>query len=298
MKPNRKVPTIAAFLLVVLFAGSVLAHQRVQDSRGSEATLEDVLYVTSGRALKHVSLGYSSLLADIYWTRAVQYFGSRVRHSTRFDLVAPLLDITTELDPHLIPAYQTGSIFLSQKIPYGAGEPDKAVALLHKGIRENPTYWRLYFTLGFVHYLDRRDYRAAEQAFEKGSEVPGALPWMKVMAARMAEHGDDIATAATLWKAVYDTNKDKNLRETALQHLASLQADADIQELEKRVRMYREQTGSLPKSWNDLVRAGILPRVPIDPTRAPYELLPNGTVWVADPKQLPFVGEIRERAAK
>jgi tetratricopeptide (TPR) repeat protein len=298
MKPNRKVPTVAACLLVVLFAGSVLAHRSVEASRGSEATLEEVLYISSGRALKNMSLGYSSLLADIYWTRAVQYFGSRVRQSTRFDLLAPLLDITTELDPHLIPAYQTGSIFLTQKIPYGAGEPDKAVGLLHKGIRENSAYWRLYFTLGFVHYLDRRDYRAAEQAFEAGSEIPGALPWMKILAARMAEHAEDIGTAAALWKAVYETNKDKTVQETALKHLASLQADADIQELEKRVRIYRERTGSFPKTWSDLVRAGILPRVPLDPTGAPYELLPNGTVWVADSKQLPFVGESRERTAQ
>ena len=85
----------------------------------------------------------------------------------------------------------TGSIFLCQKPPDGAGQPDKAVALVEKGIRANPSYWRLYFTLGFIHYIDRHDYKAAEQAFQKGSEVPGALPWMKVMAARMADHAED-----------------------------------------------------------------------------------------------------------
>ena len=103
----------------------------------------------------------------------------------------PLLDITTDLDPQLIVAYESGSIFLSQRVPEGAGQPDKAVALVEKGIRANPTYWRFYFTLGFIHYMDRHDYKAAEQAFQKGSEIPGALPWMKVMAARMAEKGED-----------------------------------------------------------------------------------------------------------
>ena len=154
----------------------------------------------------------------------------------RYDLLYPLLDITTDLDPHLIVSYEFGSLFLSQPPPEGAGQPEKAVALVKKGIRENPSYWRLYFTLGFIHYLDRRDYKAASEAFLKGSEVPGALPWMKVMAARMAEHGDDRSTAVYLWKAVYDTSIDPQVKETAVQHLTSLRVEADIEELEKRVK--------------------------------------------------------------
>src|SRR5262245_13760588 len=209
MTANRKMVSLLV-LLSLLAAGSVLARQRVDAARGKEATLEEILYIPSSKALKRMSLGYSGLLADIYWTRAVQYFGGKhevdmfgdkaEQGSTRYDLLYPLLDITTDLDPNLIPAYQNGSIFLTLS---GARQPDKAVALLEKGIRANPEYWRLYFTLGFIHYQDRQDYKAAQEAFERGSEVPGALPWMKVMAARMAEHGRDINTAIELWKGVY-----------------------------------------------------------------------------------------------
>jgi tetratricopeptide (TPR) repeat protein len=293
MKRNHKVTAVAALLLAALFAGSVVALGKVETARGEEATLEEVLYVSSSKTLKRMSLGYSSLLADIYWTRAVQYFGSRVHRSTRFDLVAPLLEITTDLDPHLIPAYQTGSIFLCQRVPVGAGQPDKAVALLEKGIRENPEYWRMYFTLGFVHYLDRHDYKAAQQAFEKGSEVPGALPWMKVMAARMAEQAEDIGTAIALWKAVYDTNPDKMVRDTALKHIVSLETDAQMEELERRVQAYREQTGTLPVRWSDLMRTGGLKGVPQDPAGNAYQLMPDGTVQVQDPSQFPFLGQGR-----
>src|SRR5579864_3148940 len=127
MIPNPKITAIAAILLVISLAGSVSARRRVEAARGREATLEEVLYLPSGHVLKKLSLGYSGLLADIYWTRAVQYFGTRVQRSTRFDLLAPLLEITTDLDPHLVVAYQTGSIFLSRQVPEGAGQPDKAV---------------------------------------------------------------------------------------------------------------------------------------------------------------------------
>jgi tetratricopeptide (TPR) repeat protein len=295
MKSTRVVTLVATLLMVALFTGSVLALRQVDGLRGQEATLEEVLYLPSGKTLKRISLGYSSLLADIYWTRAVQYFGAKhLRRSRHYDLLYPLLDITTDLDPHLIVAYQSGSIFLCQRPPDGAGQPDKAVALLEKGIRENPEVWRMYFTLGFVHYLDRKDYAAAQQAFEKGSEVPGALPWMKVMAAKMAEHSQDPNTAIDLWQAVYDTNPDATVRDAALQHIASLQADAVMEELEHRIQSYRERTGRLPSGWSDLVSFGILRGIPVDPTGAAFKLMPDGTVEVEDPAKFPFLGEGRK----
>jgi tetratricopeptide (TPR) repeat protein len=292
MSQSRTTITIAAALLVMLFAGSVFSLRKIDAARGKEASLEEILYLPSGKAVKRLSLGYSSLLADIYWTRAVQYFGSKhLAHSQRYDLLDPLLNITTDLDPNLVVAYQTGSIFLCQQPPDGAGEPDKAVALLEKGIAANPTYWRMYFSLGFVHYLERHDYKAAQQAFQKGSEIPGALPWMKVMAAKMAEHAEEIDTAILLWKGVYETSKDKTIRETALKHLASLQAEMDMQELRHRVHAYREKTGAWPATWVDLVRAGLLAGVPTDPAGKIYKLLPEGGVWVEDPTQFPYFNE-------
>ncbi|HMF89838.1 MAG TPA: hypothetical protein VKL40_04280 [Candidatus Angelobacter sp.] len=289
---NRSATTVAAVLMVTLFVGSIFALRKVESLRGKEASLEEILYLPSGKVLKRLSLGYSGLLANIYWTRAVQYFGSkRKERATRYDLLAPLLDITTDLDPKLIVAYETGSIFLSQKVPEGAGQPEKAVALVEKGIRENPDNWRLYFTLGFIHYLDRKDFKSAQQAFQKGSEVPGAHPWMKVMAARMAEQGNTTAVALELWNAIYQANKDQMLRETALKHIVSLRATLEMEELSRRIEAYRQKTGVLPSAWGDLVRAGLLRSVPRDPTGSPYRLMTNGVVGVEDPGKFPFLAE-------
>jgi tetratricopeptide (TPR) repeat protein len=295
MKTHRRFTVVIALLLVAFFTASALTLRKIESLRGKEATLEEVLYVPSSKALKRMSLGYSALLADIYWTRAVQYFGNKhIQQSTRYDLLAPLLDITTDLDPHLIPAYQDGAVFLSQAPPWGAGQPDKAVALLEKGTRANPEYWRLYFTLGFVHYLDRRDYKAAEQAFAKGAEVPGALEWMKTMAARMAEHASDINTAIALWRGVYEMTREETVKHTAIDHIVSLQADAQIMELERRIESYRQHTGRVPANWSELIQAGLLSGVPRDPAGAPYKLN-YGSVQVADSKKFPFLGEGRGR---
>lgn len=294
MKQNRKTTAIAAMLMIVLFAGSVSAVRGVEGARGREATLEEVLYLPSSKTLKRLSLGYSGLLADIYWTRAVQYFGSKhMRRSMRYDLLYPLLDITTDLDPHIIVAYEYGSVFLSQQPPNGAGQPDEAVSLIQKGIRENPDYWRLYFTLGFVHYMDRHDPKSAEEAFRKGSELPGALPWMRVMAARMAERSKDIRTAQLLWQAVFENSAGKEVKSTARLHLTSIQADIDISALERLAQDYRQRTGQWPANWGEVIRSGLLRGIPLDPNGSPYVLQPEGKVEVQDASKYPYLGEWR-----
>ena len=136
------------------------------------ATLEEVLYISSPTLLKRMSLGYDGLLADIYWTRAVQYFGDKLtRGSEHFDLLAPLLEITTTLDPHLLVAYEYGANFLAPKIPGGAGQPERAIKLAEFGIRNNPDQWHLYYDLGFIYYMELGDYDNAEKAFADGAKA-------------------------------------------------------------------------------------------------------------------------------
>ena len=94
------------------------------------------LMLRSGSMVKRMSLEYAPLMAAIYWTRAVQYFGEKhMLHDRNLGLLWPLLDITTTLDPNLMPAYRSGSTFLSDAPPRGAGQPDLAVKLLERGIQ-------------------------------------------------------------------------------------------------------------------------------------------------------------------
>src|ERR1700749_4172885 len=102
MKASAKVTVVFSLLLAACVAGSVLLLRRLDEIR-TGSTLEEVLYISSPKALKTMSLGYSGLLADIYWTRAVQYFGGKHHDgSHNYDLLAPLLEITTTLDPQLL----------------------------------------------------------------------------------------------------------------------------------------------------------------------------------------------------
>jgi hypothetical protein len=289
MKPSRRITITASLLLVTCLASSVLLLRHIDRERG-EATLEDVLYISSPTLLKRMSLGYDGLLADVYWTRAVQYFGDRLtRGSEHFDLLAPLLEITTTLDPHLLVAYEYGSNFLAPKIPGGAGQPERAVKLAEFGIRNNPYQWHLYYDLGFIYYMELHDYANAEKAFADGAKVPDSHQIMPLMAAKMAEHAGNIQTARLMWVSTYQTTRDPLVKSNAVAHLNALQVDEDVTSLEALISHYREKTGHLPQSFSDLEAANMLRGVPVDPLGHSYKLMPDGHVEVRVPDDLPFI---------
>ena len=289
MTSRGRVVAVASVLLLASLAGAVLMVRRLDRLRAGK-TLQDVLYIPSPQIVRRLSLGYNGLLADIYWTRVVQYFGGKHHEgSMEYKLLAPLLDITTTLDPRLLPAYEFGAIFLSQEPPQGAGDPDAAVALVQRGIRANPRAWRLYYNLGYIHYIERKDYKAAAQAFEEGAKIPSSHPWMRIMAAIMAQHGGEIATARFLWEHIYESTNDQMIKENAVRHLLALRVDEEVGYLEALVRQYYENTGKPASNWFQMISAGYLSRLPVDPQGKPYELTPDGRVEVQDPDSLPFI---------
>jgi tetratricopeptide (TPR) repeat protein len=289
MSGGRRVDLAAAAVLLFSMAGTVATLDRIDHMRRGTAA-QDAIYVRSPKLLRRMSLGYTGLVADIYWTRAVQYFGEQHHAgSSDFHLLAPLLEITTELDPRILPAYEFGSNFLGPTPPNGAGQPQSALALMRYGIAHNPEQWRLYYNLGFLYYTEFKDYAGAASAFAQGAQVPGTNPFMPILAARMAQHAGEFDTARMLWSTTLQSTKDASIQENAIEHLLALQVDEAVTRLEQVVEKYRELAGHLPASMGDLERAGFIRGTQADPTGRPYKLMPDGRIEVNDPQSFPFI---------
>lgn len=291
MLPTRRWLPLA--LGVALMGGSVMVYLQ----RHLDTTLSPLRQMTSGLYLpspswvKRLSLGYDGLLGCIYWTRAVQHYGrERLARSGRYDLLYPLLDIATTLDPELIIAYRFGAIFLSELSPLGPQRPDLAVRLLRKGIEANPEYWRFWFDLGFVYYWSLKDYARAAEAFLEGSRRPGALPWMKVMAARVAAEGGAHQTSIFLWREIYNSSDDPSMRQNALHHLYQLKAEEDIEQLEKLLVRYQREKGKPARAMRELIEAGYILGYPVDPLGYAYRLDSQGKVVVHPESPLAELG--------
>lgn len=248
---------------------------RLDGLTGAYRSTEEVLYVTDGDALKRLALGFESLAADIYWLRTVQYFGGQRLYATdkRFELLSPLLDLTTTLDPQFKIPYRYGAVFLSEPQPRGAGKPLEAVALIDRGIANNPGHWRFYLDKGFIYFWHVQDYEKASEVFLEGAAIEGAPYWMKSMAARALGRGDR-NTARELWRLLFQTAENVQMKDNARTHLQQLDALDRIDALRVPVQAFRERVGRFPRSWEELRAAGLLAGVPRDPTGVPFVLNP------------------------
>lgn len=271
---------LLTLIAIGLGLGAVYRLQVRMDSEVSRVHQErDELILRSGRLVKTLGLEYNGLLADIYWTRAVQYYGEKqIGYDPNFELLWPLLDLTTDLDPNLIVAYRFGVIFLSERPPIGAGRPDLAEALIRRGITNNPDYWRLWEDLGFLYYMEMKDYQKASEAFLEGSKIPGAQIWMKVLAAKVAEEGRSSEVSLFLWQQVYDSAPDPAVRKNAAAHMESLKVEMDLTRLGELTGEFRKRFGRYPSSMDAMIGAGLLPGRPVDPKGFPYVLEPEGRI--------------------
>lgn len=278
--------------ILVLGLGLLYPMQRHIDQTMPQEIISDETLYLSGETVKRLSLGMEGLAADVYWIRTVQYFGGKLTDSrqpfsaaatanVRMELLAPLLNIIVTLDPHHIPAYRFGAIFLPER------DLPAAIALLEKGIQENPNEWRLCQDLGYINWQAGNAVQGGERAayyakaaewYEKGSQVPGAMWWMRDLAGYMKIAGGSREAAYAIYSS-YLNSDDENIRNQAELRMKQLQALAEMDAINTVLARYKAQTGHCPASlrqlapqWRAMKLAMNDEQQPVDPEGHAYEL--------------------------
>jgi hypothetical protein len=277
---------IAGIALALAAFGAAVGLQIVRDQIYPREQLQNraLLYVRSPAAVRRVALSFDALAADLYWIRALQHYGGdRLSRDgrKRYELLYPLLDLTTSLDPYFTIAYRFGAIFLSEGYPGGPGRPDLAVALLNKGIAAQPGNWRYYHDIAFVHYWQFQDPKAAADWFRKAAAMPNAPEWLAPVAASMLVEGGDRASARFLFQQIQQS-EEAWLRQMASRSLVQLDVLDFLDTRLRPVIARHPPPPGTPYSWQWLIGRGAVPGVLTDPTGVPYEIDPaTGAVTVA-----------------
>jgi tetratricopeptide (TPR) repeat protein len=244
----------------------------------------------NGSRMRGFALGSEGLIADWYYMRALQYIGDKLIQSPDMDidlgdlrplnprLLYPMLQNATDLDPHYIEAYTYGAVVMP------AIDSQQAVALAHKGISNNPGSWRLYQHLAYI-YWKVGQYEDAAQTYERGSEIAGAPPFMRLMAASMRNEGGSRETARAIYSQMLDASNDDQVRITAQRYLYELDSLDDRDAIDAALARYREKNGRCVSDLREIMRDLTAVRLAhgrdfrvdkndrlVDPTDAPYLL--------------------------
>jgi tetratricopeptide (TPR) repeat protein len=258
--------------VIALLMAAVFAIQVLRDRGWTPYEPEDaVLWIRSGEAAKRMALSYDTIISDVYWIRAVIYYGGRRRSLTHrtYDQLYPLLDLVTSLDPHFKVAYRFGALFLSEPPPGGPGRPDQAIALLERGI-ERDGDWEYYEDVGFVHYWWRHDYTSAAEWFKRAAERPGAPNWLLGLAATTLAAGGSRESSRQLWTQLLNEPDAAYIRGQAEHRLRQLDAMDTIDELARVLQRFTDREGRMPRSWQELATAERLRGIPVDPAGVPF----------------------------
>jgi tetratricopeptide (TPR) repeat protein len=281
---------VAGMAVTVLLARSIDARRPPPDPNA----IDESLYLNPNTT-RRVSLGFNGLVADWYWMRSLQYVGRKILNTPEdvpidslsqlnLKLLAPLLDNATTLDPEFYDPYEYAAVVLP------AVDVNAAVRIIRKGIDLNPSEWRLYHHLGYIHW-QQKDYQAASEMYRRGSQVPGAPQWMGAMVAKMAAEGGSRDTAREIYNRMLEQSADEKVKDMAQRRLMQLESLDHRDILRKLMTEYKTRVGQCPATWKEMLpvlRALRIPvdqtGAPLDPSRVPYQLRAGACEADLDPK--------------
>lgn len=243
----------------------------------------DVSSVWTGPVVRAFSLGFPDILADLYWLRAVQYYGREklANAPAAYADLAPLLETAAELDPRFEIVYRYGAVFLSEAFPVGAGQPDKGVAFLKKGADRNPQNWSLRQDQGFFTFVYLDDAVGGAAVLTEASEIPGSAPWLKPLAAKVLADGGSLEASLQMWTIIRDQSEPGALRLNAESQLQVVRNRLLIRQVEERIAEYRERTGDTSPSLAELHAKGVISTTR-DLSGVPFEFdVATGTLTVS-----------------
>jgi tetratricopeptide (TPR) repeat protein len=249
------------------------------------ARTPDELYLKPEQA-RRLSLGFNAMAADWYWMRTLQYVGRKVTahegaiqiddlSALNLNILAPLLENATTLDPQFLAAYEYGAIVLP------AVDVEAAIKLVRKGIAANPRAWRLHSYLGYI-YWQRNRFQESSEAYAAAARIPGAPAWLHTMSAQMATRGGSRETARAIYQNMYRQTDDAQMKKLSLARLLQLQSLDEMDALRALLDTHRARTGACPRDWREvapLLRAARLQMdssaAPLDPSGVPYVIKPD-----------------------
>jgi len=208
----KKISVLWASLFSLALVGSVLAARGLEARGGASRVSDDSLYLPSATFLRYASLGYRTMLADLVWIRATQYFGGqllevREEREKKFGHLFPLLELTVSLDPQFMEAYRFGGLLL-----HVVRRNQEAIALYEKGYAANPDRWENPHDLGRLYYLDLKDYEKALHWWKIASNLPGRPDYVPRFVPLLYLETGQREIAIELWLEMYRATDNEWLR--------------------------------------------------------------------------------------
>ena len=271
---------LPAFLLLVALASiQVWALNQAAAGRKNLPVSDGDAYVLPAPLLKVAALEYKGVVADALLLKSLVFIGRTMERGGRtselpqgeWNYLFEQLRAASALDPYFRDPYYIGSGALSTQ-PSRIGELNR---YLEDGVRYRSWDWFLPFLVGWHKFYYLQDNQGAAESLMEAYKRDTRNTLLATLAARLAYAGNNTETAILFLQEILAKTEDPDHRKT---YETRLQALIGISVLEKASAMYQQRHRILPATPADLVKAGILKKLPQDPYGGEFYFRADGSV--------------------
>lgn len=259
-KSEKDFSAIFLVILLILSCG-IFMSLKVKTDNISRKKIpgSSIIYIPSGQYLKFATFGNSSLLADLIYVWAIQYY-SDYTIPDMYEYLDHIFSIINELDPSYLDPYDIGAVIAA----YEAEDLDLALKILDRGLEKNPEQWLFPYMAAHYAQMIKKDHKLAQEYYKKAMNIEEVPPIVERLYANAIFKSMDYKRALQAWLEIYKTAKDERIKKIASNHLYNLTATIDIQKINEAIEKFKESYGRNPMELSQLVRAGFLDSLPKD----------------------------------
>jgi tetratricopeptide (TPR) repeat protein len=239
--------------------------------------VEKLGYVPAVSVLKSVAADQKELVAASFVLKVMMYFGSLIEKAENQFTVPPdyksmsrLLHGAVRLDPYNMDAYYFAQSFLTWDVK----QYKLANDLLDYGMTYRTWDWYLPFFAGFNSSYFLHDYSKAADYYKRAADLSGNNLFIGLAGRYMQESGQTDLAIAYL-TAMVNSERNPALKKT---YLTRLTAFKEVRRIESARDRFREAKGKTPATIEQLIGAGFLSPVPVDPYGGQFYLEADGKV--------------------
>lgn len=223
--------------------------------------------------IKTLDLGLHSAVAGFLWVNETIFELPTLRNG--FERYAKDLELINNLDPKFsFPYYWTVLVLPNTKYP---GAINAAIEIGERGVREADEDWRVSFFLATLYHLYKNDKANAARNFDLAARDLKAPFHIKRFSENYGIAPTVRAQTKLVWLAIAESTDDELTKLRALAYIERLDT---FDFLEKAALVYKQKYGKFPEKVGNLVSAGILKEIPLDPFGFLFYIYPDGTVGI------------------
>lgn len=239
--------------------------------------VEKIGYVPSVNVLKSIAADQKELVGASLVLKVLMYFGGLISKSDNQFLIPPdyksmsrLLHGAVKLDPYNMDAYYFAQSFLTWDVK----QYKLANDLLDYGMKHRTWDWYLPLFAGFNSAYFLHDYSKAADYYKLAGDLSGS-GLFKNLAGRYIQESGQTDLALAYLSAMAKGERNPAVKKT---YLTRLTAFSEVKRIEIARDRFQESRGTMPASLDQLITAGFLSPLPVDPYGGWFYLEPDGKV--------------------